>query len=95
VRQLVTELPRQRRWLRRILTAAAIALPLAPAADTSSAEGLFGFFFGANQKQQPQASFFDKVFDVNLQPQPASQPVAASLGRSGSSFCVRTCDIFR
>src|SRR5262245_13563355 len=63
---LATE-PSFQRKLRHILVATAISLPVALAPEMSSAEGLLDFFFGGSQKQQPQSSFFDKVFNANLQ----------------------------
>ena len=93
-KRLSTELSFQRK-LRRILVATAIALPPALAPEISSAEGLFDFFFGGSQKQQPQSSFFDKIFNGNLQPPPTERSGAASPEAgvsSGPSFCVRSCD---
>ena len=83
-----------RRKLRRLLVAIAIIGPMALAPEMSSAEGLLDFFFGSNQKQQRQNSFFDDIFNANLQPAtpqspPAERPVVAS---SGPGFCVRSCD---
>ena len=83
------------RKLRRMLVATAIVGPVALAPEISWAEGLLDFFFGGSQKQQPQSSFFDKIFNTNLQPPPPPQPVAASSGAgfsSGPGFCVRSCD---
>jgi hypothetical protein len=83
------------RELHCILVATAIALPAALAPGVSSAEGLLDFFFGGSQKQRPQSSFFDKVFDANLQPPPTERsdaPSPESGVSSGPSFCVRSCD---
>ena len=83
------------RKLRRILVATAVSLPVALASEMSSAEGLLDFFFGGSQKQQPQSSFFDKVFNTNLQPPSPARPVDESPESglsSGPSFCVRSCD---
>jgi hypothetical protein len=85
---LGTELSFQRK-LRRTLVATAIIGPVALAPEMSSAEGLLDFFFGGSQKQQHQTSFFDGVFNANVQPPPPERPVVAS---SGPGFCVRSCD---
>jgi Protein of unknown function (DUF2865) len=87
--------PSFQRKLHRILVATAISLPVALAPEMSSAEGLLDFFFGGSQKQQPQSSFFDKVFNANLQPPSPARPVDESPGpsiSSGPGFCVRSCD---
>jgi hypothetical protein len=61
----------------------------------ASAQGLFDFLFGGQQKQQqraaPQANFFADPFGLN---QPAATPPRplASAGGSGPSYCVRSCD---
>jgi uncharacterized protein DUF2865 len=93
-RHLSTQSSFQRK-LSRILVATAIALPATVAPGISSAEGLLNFFFGNSQKQKPQGSFFDKVFDANLQPPQTEEPVDPSPGPGISSeagFCVRNCD---
>jgi hypothetical protein len=93
-KQLSTQLSFQRK-LHRFLIASAIGLPAALAPAASSAEGLLDFFFGGSQRQQPQSSFFDKVFNSNLQPPPTgrSDVAGAESGvSSGPSFCVRSCD---
>ena len=72
-----------------LVVAAALASSLALAPRGASAEGLFDAFFGAFQKQQPQANFFADPFGQNQQPAPLSRPVA-SVG--GPAFCVRSCD---
>jgi hypothetical protein len=75
--------------------ATAIGLPAALAPATSSAEGLLDLFFGSNQKQQHQRSFFDRVFNTNRQPpltQRSDAPSPESGISSGPSFCVRSCD---
>ena len=87
-KRLGTEWSFQRK-LRRMLVATAIIGPVALAPEISSAEGLLDFFFGGSQKQQPQSSFFDKIFNTNLQPPQPAPSVAAS---SGPGFCVRSCD---
>ena len=87
-----TELAFSRLRRRATLVAAAFlagSLMLAP--GSVSAEGLFDFFFGGAQKQQPrQASFFADPFGVNQQ-QAAPAPVPRVAG-SGPAFCVRSCD---
>ena len=83
-----TELSLSRR-LRRILVAAAIIGPVALLPEASSAGGLFDFFFGAFQRQQPQAPLFADPFNNNPQAPPAQRPAVAS---SGPAFCVRSCD---
>src|SRR5262245_36238378 len=83
------------RKLRRVLVATAIIGPVALAPEVSSAEGLLDFFFGGRQKQQPQTSFFDKIFDTSLQPPQPARPVDESSEpgfSSGPGFCVRSCD---
>jgi Protein of unknown function (DUF2865) len=93
-KRLGTELSFQRK-LRRMLVATAIIGPVALAPEISSAEGLLDFFFGGRQKQQPQSSFFDKVFDTNVQPPSPERPVDATYApglNSGPGFCVRSCD---
>jgi hypothetical protein len=83
------------RKLDRILVATAIAVPAALAPGISSAESLLDFFFGSSQKQRPQSSFFDKVFNANLQPpptEPSDAPGPESGVSAGPSFCVRSCD---
>lgn len=92
-KHLSTQLSFQRE-LHRIFVATAIALPAALAPAISSAEGLLDFFFGGSQKQKPQSSFFDKVFDANLQPQTEGSvdPSAGPGASSGAGFCVRSCD---
>jgi Protein of unknown function (DUF2865) len=85
---LRTELSLSRR-LRRILVAAAIIGPVALLPEASSAGGLFDFFFGAFQRQQPQAPLFADPFNNNPQAPPAQRPAVAS---SGPAFCVRSCD---
>jgi hypothetical protein len=83
------------RKLRRVLVASAISLPVALTPAVSSAEGLFDFLFGSSQRQQPQSSFFDKVFNSNLQAPPTDRsdaPGPESGVSSGPSFCVRSCD---
>jgi hypothetical protein len=74
--------------LLRIVTLAAIAIPVALAPGISSAENLLDFLFGGGQKHRSQPSLFGNIF--NNDPQPAQQgQVAAS---SGPAFCVRSCD---
>jgi uncharacterized protein DUF2865 len=83
------------RKLRRMLVATAVIGPVTLAPEISSAEGLLDFFFGGSQKRQPQTSFFDSIFNTNLQPPPPAGSVAASPGpgfSSGPGFCVRSCD---
>jgi hypothetical protein len=80
----------QRQRRRRVSVAVIVlagALGLAP--RETSAEGLFGLFFGGLQKQQqhqapPQANFF-----ADPSQQPAPRPVASG---GGPAFCVRSCD---
>jgi hypothetical protein len=77
-----------------MLVAAAIAVPVALAPGTVSAEGLFDFLFGGPQKAQqrqasPQANFFADPFGINPQTAPPPRPAVAS---SGPAFCVRSCD---
>jgi hypothetical protein len=74
--------------LRRIVTLAAIAIPVALAPGISSAENLLDFLFGGGQKHRSQPSLFGNIFNNNQQPEPP-RPVAAS---SGPAFCVRSCD---
>jgi len=74
--------------LRRIVAAAAIAIPVALAPEISSAENLLDFLFGGGQKHQSPTSLFGKIFNNDPQPGQPGQ-VAAS---SGPAFCVRSCD---
>jgi hypothetical protein len=80
--------------LYRILVASAICFAAALAPAVSSAEGLLDFFFGGGNKQQPQGSFFDKLFNANVQPSSSDRdaPSAERGVSSGPSFCVRSCD---
>lgn len=91
--RLDTELSYHRK-LRRVLVAIAIVGPATLAPEVSSAESLLDFFFGGRQKQQPQTSFFDKVFDINVRPPSAGQPIDNLRPgfSSGPGFCVRSCD---
>jgi Protein of unknown function (DUF2865) len=77
-----------KRWLRRMLVAAAIIGPVALAPEMSSAQNLLDFFFGGGQNHQQQTSFFANVFNNNPQPPPPRLVVASS----GPAFCVRGCD---
>ena len=70
------------------VAAAVLLSSVALAPRVASAEGLFDFFFGGIQKQQPQASFFADPFGANQQAAPPRQAVAGS----GPAFCVRSCD---
>jgi hypothetical protein len=88
---LGTELSFQRK-LRRMLVATTIIGPVALAPEMSSAEGLLDFFFGGSQKQQHQTSFFDSVFNANVQPRPPEPPERPVVASSGPGFCVRSCD---
>ncbi len=73
------------------VAAATLAGSLILTPGSVSAEGLFDFFFGGAQKQQPrQASFFADPFGLNQQ-QPAPAPAPRVAG-SGPAFCVRSCD---
>src|SRR5215510_9597772 len=81
--------PSFQRKLRRVFVAGAVALPVALAPEMSSAEGLLDFFFGGSRKQQPQSSFFEKVFNANVQPTPSERSDAPSQESglsSGPSF---------
>src|SRR5215213_10153315 len=82
-----------RRKLRRMLVAIAVIGPVALAPEMSSAEGLLDFFFGGNQRQR-QNSFFDDIFNANLQSGPLQSPPAerSVIASSGPGFCVRSCD---
>src|ERR1700734_2711326 len=77
-----------------LVAVAMLAIPLALAPRTASAEDLFSFLFGGAQKQQrqapAQANFFADPFGLNQQPAPPPRPVASS--GSGPAFCVRSCD---
>ena len=74
-----------------LVAAATLAGSLMLAPGSVSAEGLFDFFFGGAQKQQPrQASFFADPFGINQQ-QAAPAPAPRVAG-SGPAFCVRSCD---
>ncbi len=74
-----------------LVAAATLAGSLTLAPGSVSAEGLFDFFFGGVQKQQPrQASFFADPFGINQQ-QAAPAPAQRAAG-SGPAFCVRSCD---
>jgi hypothetical protein len=82
---------------RRMMPVAAAVLisTVALAPRVASAEGLFDFFFGGVQKQQPrqappQASFFADPLGVSQQAAPPPRAVAS--GGSGPAFCVRSCD---
>jgi hypothetical protein len=90
---LRTELCVQRMRRRMMLVAAVmLAGPIALIPRVASAEGLFDFFFGGQQKQQqrsPQANFFADPFGLNQQQAPP-KPVATA--GSGPAFCVRSCD---
>jgi hypothetical protein len=81
------------RKLRRMLVAVIIG-PVALSPATSSAEGLFDFFFGSQKQQHrqpsPQASFFADPF--NNDPQAAPPPPRPAIASSGPAFCVRSCD---
>ena len=88
------ELGVQRMRRRMMLVAVLVSGPVALIPRVASAEGLFDFFFGGQQKQQQrqapaQASFFADPFGLN--PQPAPQRPVATAG-SGPAFCVRSCD---
>jgi hypothetical protein len=88
------ELRVQRMRRRMMLVAVVLAGPVALAPRAASAEGLFDFFFGGQQKQQQrqapaQANFFADPFGLNQQAAPP-KPVAAT--GSGPAFCVRGCD---
>ena len=75
-----------------LVAAATLAGSLMLAPGSVSAEGLFDFFFGGNQKRQApsQANFFADPFGLNQQPSaPAPAPRVAG---SGPAFCVRSCD---
>jgi hypothetical protein len=89
---LRTEFPFSRVRRRATFVAAAtLAGSLILAPGSVSAEGLFDFFFGGAQKQQPrQANFFADPFGLNQQ-QPAPAPAPRAAG-SGPAFCVRSCD---
>jgi hypothetical protein len=89
---LRTEFPFSRVRRRATFVAAAtLAGSLILAPGSVSAEGLFDFFFGGAQKQQPrQANFFADPFGLNPQ-QPAPAPAPRAAG-SGPAFCVRSCD---
>ena len=80
------------RKLRRMLVATAIIGPVALAPEMSSAEGLLDFLFGGSQKQQHQPSFFDNIFNTNLQPPQPPPPARPAVASSGPGFCVRSCD---
>jgi len=68
----------------------------------AAAQNLFEFLFGgapkpqrqaqppAVQQDSPIANFFSDPFGLNQQQTPS--PRSASIGGSGPSFCVRTCD---
>jgi hypothetical protein len=73
------------------VAAATLAGSLILAPGSVSAEGLFDFFFGGAQKQQPrQANFFADPFGLNQQ---QSTPAPAQrVAGSGPAFCVRSCD---
>jgi hypothetical protein len=88
------ELRVQRMRRRMMLVAVMLAGPVALTPRMASAEGLFDFFFGGQQKQQQrqapaQANFFADPFGLNQQPAPP-KPVATA--GSGPAFCVRSCD---
>jgi hypothetical protein len=90
---LRTEFYFSRTRRRVLLVAAALAVPVALAPNTASAESLFDFFFGGAKKQgqaAPLASFFTDPTATDQQPAAAaSRPAVAN---SGPSFCVRSCD---
>jgi hypothetical protein len=90
---LRTEFSYSRNWRRALPIVAALAIPMALAPRTASAENLFDFFFGAQKQQQrqavPQASFFADPMAINPPPTAPPRPAFAS---SGPSFCVRSCD---
>lgn len=86
-----------RRSRRRVVVVAAVTAiaSIAVTPRMASAEGLFDFFFGGNQRQQarpapPQANFFADPFGINQQQQ-APAPVQRTAG-SGPAYCVRSCD---
>src|ERR1700712_1193897 len=76
------------------------ATPVALAPRIAAAEGLFDFFFGAqnqNHRQQqqqpaPEANFFADPFGLNQPAGPPPRAVASSGGGGGPAFCVRSCD---
>lgn len=77
-----------------LVAAVAAIASIAVAPQMASAEGLFDFFFGGNQRPQarpapPQASFFADPFGINQQQAPAPAPRMAG---SGPAYCVRSCD---
>jgi hypothetical protein len=77
-----------------LVAAVAAIASIAVAPQIASAEGLFDFFFGGNQRPQarpapPQASFFADPFGINQQQAPAPAPRMAG---SGPAYCVRSCD---
>lgn len=77
-----------------LVAAVAAIASIAVAPQMASAEGLFDFFFGGNQRPQarpapPQASFFADPFGINQQQ--ASAPAPRTAG-SGPAYCVRSCD---
>jgi hypothetical protein len=88
------ELRIQRMRRRMMLVVVVVSGPVALSPRVASAEGLFDFFFGNQQKQQQrqapaQANFFADPFGLNQQPAPP-RPVATA--GSGPAFCVRSCD---
>lgn len=77
-----------------LVAAVAAIASIAVAPQMASAEGLFDFFFGGNQRPQarpapPQASFFADPFGINQQQAAAPAPRTAG---SGPAYCVRSCD---
>jgi hypothetical protein len=89
------ELPVQRMRRRMMLVAVVVFGPVGLSPGVASAEGLFDFFFGGQQKQQQrqapaQANFFADPFGLNPQPAPPPRPTA--MAGSGPAFCVRSCD---
>jgi hypothetical protein len=81
---------------RRMMLVATVMLagPLALSPRMASAEGLFDFLFGGQQKQQQrqapaQANFFSDPFGLNQQ---AAPPKPVATAGSGPAFCVRSCD---
>ena len=78
-----------------LVAAATLAGSLTLAPGSVSAEGLFDFFFGGVQKQQPRQARAGEFLRRSVRPQSAASRARTGTARvagSGPAFCVRSCD---